>query len=145
MSVDGGDAGTTVTTPEDDADETIPWADFLATLSPAEQKALSRSSASGDAELLPPEQATTVSRSMMIKKGKSKGKLINARMLQAIQNRPEASGWSLRQWATHLDCAPSTVAATKTWTEILLAGRAVRLAKEATKRERSGSGKKSRS
>jgi hypothetical protein len=40
---------------------------------------------------------------------------VNARMIETLQKRPEANGWSAQQWAVHLGCAKSTVAGTSTW------------------------------
>jgi hypothetical protein len=44
-----------------------------------------------------------------------RGKNIHARMLETIQEIPEAMGWSSIQWARHLKCAKSTVVGTTTW------------------------------
>lgn len=54
----------------------------------------------------------------------TKGKNIDARMLKVMHENAESHGWSLRQWAAHLDCATSTIAGTKTWRERLKAARA---------------------
>jgi hypothetical protein len=40
---------------------------------------------------------------------------VNARMLQTIQEDPDAMGWSCKQWAQHLRCAKSSVVETATW------------------------------
>ncbi len=48
----------------------------------------------------------------------TKGKRVNARMLEAIVNDFEVRGWTAEQWATHLRCAASTVAETEAWRQL---------------------------
>lgn len=51
-------------------------------------------------------------------KKRSTGKVratINARIIDLLQQHPEASGWSARKIAAHLKCGKSTVAATNTY------------------------------
>jgi hypothetical protein len=40
---------------------------------------------------------------------------VNQRMLEGLQEDPDRVNWSQREWALHLDCAPSAVAQTVTW------------------------------
>ncbi len=47
--------------------------------------------------------------------GKVKGKRINARMLEALTQKPESMSWSASTWATYLDCVEGTVKGTRTW------------------------------
>jgi hypothetical protein len=53
------------------------------------------------------------------RRNRGRGKNIDARMLKAISENREAIGWSVRQWAEHLECQISTVAETRTWKEHL--------------------------
>jgi hypothetical protein len=39
----------------------------------------------------------------------------NERMQATLASRPEAYGWSVRQWAENLGCSTSTIAETETW------------------------------
>lgn len=48
------------------------------------------------------------------------GASVNARMLEVMQSNPDARGWSARQWAKHLGCSKSAVAATPTWKQLEL-------------------------
>jgi hypothetical protein len=43
---------------------------------------------------------------------------INVRMIAILQTQPEAECWTIRQWATHLGCAISTVFDTPTWKKL---------------------------
>jgi len=48
---------------------------------------------------------------------KVRRKGVNARMLQALQDDLSAVEWPASRWASHLQCAESTVKETKTWKE----------------------------
>ena len=51
--------------------------------------------------------------------GKTKGKNINARMLDLLSKDKNCYWWSARQFADHLDCTSPTVIDTKAWEQIL--------------------------
>ena len=57
--------------------------------------------------------------------GKGRGKHIDARMLKILTERPESLEWTCRQWAEHLGCSLSTVAATQTWKKHIFNARAL--------------------
>lgn len=46
---------------------------------------------------------------------KVKGRGIDGKMWELVQRRPEARGWSAREWADALECSPSTVHGTGMW------------------------------
>lgn len=60
----------------------------------------------------------------------NRGKNVNARMRKTMEQNPEAEGWSLRQWAEHLDCAAESVHDTDTWEEIMIKREADRFARK---------------
>lgn len=48
-----------------------------------------------------------------------RGKNIDAKMLKIMVEFPASHSWTIREWADHLECGPSTVGESKTWTERL--------------------------
>ena len=70
-------------------------------------------------------------------KNDTKGKDIDAKMLKVMAENYESLDWSARKWARELRCASSTVQETTTWTERLVAARAMRKADAASKMDRS--------
>ncbi|QDV18561.1 hypothetical protein Pan153_32200 [Gimesia panareensis] len=55
----------------------------------------------------------------ILKEPVGRKKNINALMLETLQKKPEAMGWTIKKWTHHLNCAGSTVHATETWQKIL--------------------------
>lgn len=49
------------------------------------------------------------------RKKAGRGKNVNACMAAALQDNPDARGWSAEDWAGRLGCAKSSVIGTKTW------------------------------
>lgn len=71
------------------------------------------------------------------KKSKTKGKHINARMLELLQKNPvETTGWSCYQWATVLDCDVSMICSTPTWKGPLRAMKALQKAERIGSKEK---------
>lgn len=69
-------------------------------------------------------------------KGKRvKGKHINARIMEMLQQTPDSVGWSARKWAAHLACSASTVSDSPAWRTIKKA-RALHAADSGTNREK---------
>lgn len=83
-----------------------------------------------------PEEPIRGGEGTSVVKGK-KGKNIDAQMLKVMAENAESHGWSLREWAVHLNCARGTVGETKTWKERLKAARATRAADAACRMDRS--------
>jgi hypothetical protein len=54
---------------------------------------------------------------------------INDRMQLTLFHNPEAAGWSVRQWADHLRCSPSTVHGTRQWKALQAAHAMVKVAR----------------
>ena len=51
-----------------------------------------------------------------IESGKKRKKAtVNARMIDALNAKPEAVGWTTKQWAKHLKCSESAIVGTRTW------------------------------
>lgn len=44
---------------------------------------------------------------------------INARMLHEMSRNPDTENWSLRAWATYLDCSASAIAKTAAWKAVV--------------------------
>jgi hypothetical protein len=74
-------------------------------------------------------------------KPNNRGKNVNARMLEKMQNDPECRGWTSKQWANDLGCKPPSVTATKTWKE-LAPIRAKQNAERARDRQGRGAGRR---
>jgi hypothetical protein len=69
-------------------------------------------------------------------KQRYKGKRINERMLEMLQDDSSRVNWTARQWADHLGCSVSTVQGTRTWENILTTRKLQ--AVDATNREEAG-------
>ncbi|MBM3982938.1 MAG: hypothetical protein FJ304_22235 [Planctomycetes bacterium] len=61
---------------------------------------------------------------------KTKGKNINARMLEVLSNERAAFAWTAAQWAARLGCAESTVKESETWRKQLRKLRETRAAEQ---------------
>jgi hypothetical protein len=72
----------------------------------------------------------------VVQRGRAK---INARMLETIQNNPEAMGWTSPQWAKHLKCAKSSVVDTETWKDLTMRRQRNRAERAQDRRQRSKS------
>jgi hypothetical protein len=48
----------------------------------------------------------------------NRGKNVNARMLEAIQEDAERIGWNCSDWAKHLRCSTAAVTTTQTWKDL---------------------------
>jgi hypothetical protein len=62
---------------------------------------------------------------------------INARMIEVLQKRPEAAGWTISQWTIHLDCSRAGVADTPTWEGLTAAAKVQKADRSLSKRHRS--------
>jgi hypothetical protein len=51
--------------------------------------------------------------------GAVKGKNVEGKMLKTMADNLESHAWTLREWATHCGCTPSTICETTTWKERL--------------------------
>lgn len=62
---------------------------------------------------------------------------INARMLEAMQANPQmVMGWSAARWAKHLKCAKSSIAATATWKDLMMARERVKAERAVNRRRK---------
>lgn len=77
------------------------------------EKELARSPSQRKEATIPPKpgEMTTTSRAQPRLK-------VNERMAATIAEKPEAIYWSSGEWATHLDCAASSVVATRQWASL---------------------------
>jgi hypothetical protein len=48
----------------------------------------------------------------------NRGKNINARMLETLQQQPEAIGWTSTEWAKHFKCSTAAICNCGTWTQL---------------------------
>jgi hypothetical protein len=64
--------------------------------------------------------------------------LVNDQMAATLPMHPESEGWTARQWAEHLRCSPSTVAATGMWKALMARRNGLRLERIARSMEAQG-------